>query len=137
MTFFYHSCLLTVVELLPSYFLLTFPPPIFRYSQTFVQEGKDCTLPVCVNPGGPVIKEGDVLLSTAPLGQRCHYACVRAKLKDVLKEVFAVQDERNAKFLEKQQGSRGEQAEKCSRIEATVGFAALAPDSDDELLEDS
>ncbi|CAM9158262.1 unnamed protein product, partial [Ectocarpus sp. 13 AM-2016] len=37
---------------------------------------KDCTLPVCVSPGSPVIKEGDILLSTAPLGQLCHYrAC--------------------------------------------------------------
>ncbi|CAN0548628.1 unnamed protein product [Ectocarpus sp. 12 AP-2014] len=94
-------------------------------------------LPVCVNPGGPVIKVGGVLLSTPLLEQRCHFACVRAKRKDVLKEVLAVQSERNAKFLEKQEGSRGEQAEKRSRIEATAEFAALAPDSDDELLEDS
>ncbi|CAN0536005.1 unnamed protein product, partial [Ectocarpus sp. 8 AP-2014] len=28
--------------------------------------GKDCTSPVCTAPDGPVIKDGDFLLGTAP-----------------------------------------------------------------------
>ncbi|CAM9776883.1 unnamed protein product, partial [Ectocarpus sp. 8 AP-2014] len=35
--------------------------------------GKDCTSPVCTAPDGPVIKDGDFLLGTAPLGQVIHY----------------------------------------------------------------
>ncbi|CAM9492522.1 unnamed protein product, partial [Ectocarpus fasciculatus] len=96
--------------------------------------GKDCTSPVCTAPDGPVIKDGDFLLGTAPLGQVVHYTCARAKRKDLIRAIYKEQDERLAKFQKKQQGTRTKQAEKRSRVEATVSFAALAQDSDDDLL---
>ncbi|CAN0438317.1 unnamed protein product, partial [Ectocarpus fasciculatus] len=96
--------------------------------------GKDCTSPVCTTPDGPVIKDGDFLLGAAPLGQVVHYTCARAKRKDLIRAIYKEQDERLAKFQKKQQGTRTKQAEKRSRVEATVSFAALAQGSDDDLL---
>ncbi|CBN74476.1 expressed unknown protein [Ectocarpus siliculosus] len=99
--------------------------------------GKDCISPVCTAPDGPVFQEGDFLLGTAPLGQVVHYTCARANRKDLIRAIYKEQDERRAKYQKKQQGTQSKQAEKRSRVEATVSFAALAPDSDDELLEES
>eukprot|EP00904_Undaria_pinnatifida_P008881 jgi/Undpi1/5122/HiC_scaffold_19.g08474.m1 len=88
--------------------------------------GKECT--TCVQ-ADPVIKEGDVLLSSAPLGTRLHYTCARKKRKDFLRLVFGSQDKRHKNYLKKEQ----ESAEKKLKVESAVGFAALAPDSDDDL----
>ncbi|CAN0030231.1 unnamed protein product, partial [Ectocarpus sp. 8 AP-2014] len=96
--------------------------------------GEGCTSPVCTAADGPAIKDGDFLLGTAPLGQITHYTCARAKRKDLIRAIFKEQDERLAKYHKKQHGTQTKQAEKRSRVEATVSFAALAPDSDDDLL---
>ncbi|CAN0242890.1 unnamed protein product, partial [Ectocarpus sp. 4 AP-2014] len=98
--------------------------------------GKECIAPVCTAPDGPFINEGDLLLGTAPLGQIIHYNCAVAKRKDLLKAIFAEQDERLAKY-KKKEGTQTKQAEKRSRVEATVSFAELAPDSDDDLLDET
>ncbi|CAN0523574.1 unnamed protein product, partial [Ectocarpus sp. 12 AP-2014] len=81
--------------------------------------GKDCTSPVCTAPD-PVIEKGDFLRGTAPLGQVIHYTRARAKRKDLIRAVYKEQDERLAEFKQKQQGTQTKQAEKRSRVEATV-----------------
>lgn len=96
--------------------VLPYPPKI----------GKDCT--TCVQPD-PVIKKGDILLSSAPIGTRLHYSCARKKRKDFLRIAFDAQDRRQASYLEKEEAS----AEKKTKIDAAVSFSALAADSDDEL----
>ncbi|CAN0005466.1 unnamed protein product [Ectocarpus sp. 8 AP-2014] len=62
------------------------------------------------------------------------YTCARAKRKDLIRAISKEQDEGLAKFQKKQQGTQTKLAEKRSRVEATVSLAALAPDSDDDLL---
>lgn len=90
------------------------------------QIGKECS--TCVQ-ADPVIKKGDILLSSAPLGTRFHYACARKRRKDFLRVVFDTQDKRHANFLRKESA----QAEKKTKVEEAVSFAPLAEDSDDEL----
>ncbi|CAN0363166.1 unnamed protein product, partial [Ectocarpus sp. 6 AP-2014] len=90
--------------------------------------GKDCISPMCTAPDGPVFQKGDFLLGTAPLGQVVHYTCARAKRKDLFRAIYKEQDERLAKYQKKQQGTQSKQAEKHSRVEATVSFAALESD---------
>ncbi|CAN0383469.1 unnamed protein product [Pylaiella littoralis] len=88
--------------------------------------GKDCT--TCVQPN-KVIKAGDILLSSAPLGTRLHYACARRKRKDYLRVVFDIQNKRHAENRAK----NGDASSKKTKVEETVGYACLAPDSDNEL----
>ena len=85
---------------------------------------------MCTVPDGPFINEGDLLLGTAPLGQILHYDCAVAKRKDLLKAIFAEQEEERG---HPDQAGR----EALYRVEATVSFAELAPDSDDDLLDET
>ena len=76
------------------------------------------------------IQEGDVILSTAPLWTRYHFLCAVAKRKDFTMAVFSHQDERHARYVQREQN---EPAEKRSKTEATVSLADLAFDSDNDL----
>lgn len=94
------------------------------------QIGKQCI--TCAGED-PIIKAGDILLSTADVGTALHYSCARKKRKDYTRVVFAAQDKRHADYLAKDAGNSAEKKAKLEEANAAVSFAELASDSDDEL----
>ena len=56
------------------------------------------------------------------MGTRYHFQCAVAKRKDFTRAVFSHQDERHARYVQKEQN---ESAEKRSKTEATVSLADL------------
>ena len=84
---------------------------------------------MCTVPDGPFINEGDLLLGTAPLGHILHYDCAVAKRKDLLKAIFAEQEE--------ERGHPDQAGREALPRRSHVSFAELAPDSDEDLLDET